>query len=395
MDCYITGIGCVSAIGNNVEENLLALQSESCGIHENDSFEYKRNRLFLGNVKMSSQDLQQQLSLNADFRYSRTSLLGIMAAREAFNQHEYSPDLKTGFINGTSVGGMDLTESFYKAFKEGESSGYEVLLQHDCGSVTNSIADQIISFDYTTTISTACSSAANAILHGSKLIENNVLDRVVVGGTDALSVFTITGFDSLQILDSDLCKCFDQDRKGLNLGEGAAYLVLESEESLKQTKSKVLGVLRGGANQNDAFHQTATSEDAIGATLSMQNALKNSGLTAETIDYINVHGTGTNNNDLTESIALSKVFEQVPMFSSTKPFTGHTLAACGAIEAVYSILMLNHDFVPANLRFEKAIEATNLTPVRSIQSEVDVQNIMSNSFGFGGNDTTLIFSKYS
>lgn len=393
MGVFVTGIGCISAIGKNVRENVENLITENSGISMNTTLNYARHQLFLGDIKLTNKELLELNGIESQIPYSRTTLLGITAVKEAFDGHELIEDVKTGFINGTSVGGIDISEVFYKEFRNEDASNYLNLLQHDCGTVSQFIAKEIGKLEHISTISTACSSAANAIIHGNLLIEKGILDRVIVGGTDALSIFTINGFDSLQILDDSECRPYDASRTGLNLGEGAAYLVLESERSLKRTGKKPIAFFNGGANCNDAFHQTATSPDADGAFLSMNQALEISGLTPSDIDYINVHGTGTGNNDLTESIGLKRVFGEIPPFSSTKSYTGHTLAACGAIEAVYAIEAMRLGFLPPNLRFQNPIEETGLIPLTKVQQDVEINAVLSNSFGFGGNNSTLIFSK--
>jgi len=229
---------------------------------------------------------------------------------------------------------------------------------------------------------------------GAKLIKNGVLDRVIVGGTDSLSKFTLNGFNTLMILTDSYNTPFDNDRKGLNLGEAAAFIVLESDEVVKKENKKVLGYLSGYGNANDAHHQTASSENGQGAYLAMEKALKVSGLDKKNIDYINVHGTATPNNDLSEGIAMIRIFgeNQVPEFSSTKAFTGHTLAAAAGIEAVYSILAMQNNVIFPNLNFKTKMEEFDLTPITELK-EKNINHVLSNSFGFGGNCSTLIFSK--
>jgi 3-oxoacyl-(acyl-carrier-protein) synthase len=245
-----------------------------------------------------------------------------------------------------------------------------------------------------TTISTACSSAANAIMLGARLIKSGKLDRVIVGGTDALSKFTINGFKTLMIFSDGYNKPFDNERTGLNLGEAAAFLVLESEELVKKENKKVLARVSGYGNANDAFHQTASSENGDGAFLAMEKAFKIAQLKPEQIDYINVHGTATPNNDLSEGRAIVRLFgeNKAPDFSSTKPFTGHTLAAAAAIEAVYSVLAIQNNVVFPNLNFKTPMEEFNLIPQTTLKHK-KIQHVLSNSFGFGGNCSTLIFSK--
>ena len=225
------------------------------------------------------------------------------------------------------------------------------------------------------------------------MIKAGKLDRVIVGGADCLSKFTINGFKTLMILSETNCRPFDANRTGLNLGEAAAFLVLESDECVKKENKKILGYVSGYANANDAFHQTASSEDGEGATLAMQKALKIAGLSSKEIDYINAHGTATENNDASESAAIRRVFgENLPEVSSTKAYTGHTLAAAAAIEAVYSVLSLQNKVVFPNLNFEIPIEETNIIPQTEVLQK-ELQHVLSNSFGFGGNCSTLIFSK--
>jgi 3-oxoacyl-[acyl-carrier-protein] synthase-1 len=265
---------------------------------------------------------------------------------------------------------------------------------HDGGDVAHKIANELGLKGMVTTISTACSSAANAIMLGARLINSGKLDRVVVGGTDALAKFTINGFKTLMILSDGYNMPFDNDRKGLNLGEAAAFLVLESDEIVNRENKKVLARVSGFGNANDAFHQTASSENGDGAFLAMEKAFQVANLKPEQIDYINVHGTATPNNDLSEGRALVRIFgeENVPEFSSTKPFTGHTLAAAAAIEAVYSVLAIQNNVVFPNLNFKTKMEEFNLIPQTTLKNK-NIDHVLSNSFGFGGNCSTLIFSK--
>ena len=205
--------------------------------------------------------------------------------------------------------------------------------------------------------------------------------------TDALCRFTLNGFNSLSILDRERCRPFDATRAGLNLGEGAGYVVLAREEPGMRSYCR----LAGYANANDAHHQTASSETGEGAYRAMAEALARSGL--ERVDYINAHGTATPNNDLTEGTALRRLFgELVPPFSSTKGFTGHALAAAGGIEAVLSALAIGHGLRYGNPGFAEPIPELGLRPVAETESAA-VNSVLSNSFGFGGNCSSLIFAK--
>jgi 3-oxoacyl-(acyl-carrier-protein) synthase len=295
-----------------------------------------------------------------------------------------------GIIIGTTVGGMDKTERLYK---RNMNPGLYIP-SHHCGFTTHYLANYYGIRDYINTISTACSSGANAIMLGTRLIKHGILDAVIAGGSDALSAFTLNGFRSLMILDTDPCRPFSNDRKGLNLGEGAGFVFLESKEHALKRNIKGLCKVSGYGNTNDAFHQTASSPDGRGAYNAMFKALKMSNLKPENIDYINVHGTGTDNNDVTESLALNRLFSyKVPDFSSTKTFTGHCLGAAGAIEAVFSASAIISNEVYANLRFTTPIEGTGLFPILNYSKKKKVDHVLSNSFGFGGCDTSLLFSR--
>ena len=392
----ITGMGIISSIGNSVEENYNALITGSIGISTIENIEtLHKDFIKVGEIKLTNRQLIEQLQLPQENNFSRTALLATIAAKQAVDNAGIDDinQYRTGLISATSVGGMDMTERYYYEYFENESCRKYIESQ-DTGDTTHNTAAYLGLKGMVTTISTACSSAANAIMMGSKLIQSGQLDRVIVGGTDALSKFTINGFKTLMILSDTYNTPFDNNRKGLNLGEAAAFLVLESDEVVKRENKKVLAYVAGFGNANDAFHQTASSENGEGAFLAMQKAMKMANLQPKDIDYINAHGTATPNNDLSEGRAILRVFgEETPDFSSTKPFTGHTLAAAAAIESVYSILALQNNIVFPNMNFEIPMEEFDLVPVMELKTK-SLNHVLSNSFGFGGNCSTLIFSKY-
>lgn len=395
MRIAVTGMGIVSAIGNNVAENRSSLLAEKTGIGKAEFLESKLAETHLfGEIKLSNAALKNELGLSPDQLISRSSLLGIKAAKEALQNFEIQDSDRIGLISGTSVGGMDRSELFYREYiKEGKKDQIKSLLTHDSGDSTQRIADYFGYFDYVNTISTACSTSANTLMMGANLLKAGKLDRVVVGGVDPLSYFTANGFNSLMILDTEWCKPFSANRKGLNLGEGAAFLVLEAEEAAKANASEIIAYVDGYANANDAYHQTASSPDGRGATMAMQGALHMARMKAEDISYINAHGTGTNNNDESESTAIQNIFgSNKPPISSTKSYTGHTLAAAGGIEAVFSIIALQEQVVFPNLNYQEPIAENNWQPVKKLEKRA-VQHILSNSFGFGGNNSSVILSK--
>lgn len=392
----ITGMGIISSIGNSVEENYNALLNSQAGITAIENIAtLHADSIKVGEIKMTNQQLIDELQLGNDNNFSRTAMLGTFAAKQAIQNAGITAinEYRTGLISATSVGGMDMSERYYHEYFENPEV-VKYISSHNAGDNTEKIASELGLEGFVTTISTACSSAANAIMLGARMIKSGKLDRVIVGGTDALSKFTINGFKTLMILSDGYNKPFDNDRKGLNLGEAAAFLVLESEELVQKENKKVLARVSGYANANDAFHQTASSENGDGAFLAMEKAFKIANLKPENIDYINVHGTATPNNDLSEGRAIVRLFgeDSVPDFSSTKAFTGHTLAAAAAIEAVYSVLAIQNNVVFPNLNFKTPMNEFNMVPQTTLK-HATIEHVLSNSFGFGGNCSTLIFSK--
>ncbi len=391
----ITGMGMISAIGKNVTENYRSLISEKMGISRISHIDtIHKNEIMVGEISATNAALEKQLGLPEN-SWSRTALIGAIAAKEAVTHASITEmnDCRTGLVSGTTVGGMDKSEQYFYQYFEDDSEWHHINGLH-AGDSTQKIAHSLgLEESFSTTISTACSSAANAIMLGARMIRSGQLDRVIVGGTDSLSKFTINGFKTLMILSDTYNTPFDENRKGLNLGEAAAYLVLESDSLIEKEGKKVLGYVKGYGNANDAFHQTASSENGDGAVLAMKKALQVAGLTPEEIDYVNAHGTATPNNDLSEGRAMLRVFDgKVPEFSSTKAFTGHTLATAGAVEAVYSLLALQHNTIYPNLNFKTPMTEFDLMPQTKLKNK-ELRTVLSNSFGFGGNCTTLLFSK--
>ncbi len=395
---YVTGIGIISAIGDNVAETLDSVRKQKSGIGSLDNIETRhKNDIPVGEVKHTNAELSKLLGFSPETKITRTTLLGIVAAKEAMESAGIKDvkEFRTGLISANSVGGMAMTEMYYKDFLNPEKKGdfVDYILNHDCGDSTEAIANVLGIKDHISTISTACSSSANSIMLGARLIKNNIVDRVIVGGTDSLSKFTINGFMTLMILDKEKCKPFDAERKGLNLGEGAGFIVLESEKAA--AGKEILCELSGYGNANDAYHQTASSPTGEGAYLAMEKAFKVSGLKPADIDYINAHGTGTGVNDLSEGTAIERLFgNKVPAISSTKAFTGHTLGACGGIEAVLSVLAIKYNMVYPNLNLVHQMSELTFTPVKELSTDKPINHVLSNSFGFGGNSSALIFSRH-
>lgn len=396
---FITGIGIISAIGSDVSEVTASLKAMQTGIGSLTLIDsVHMDEIPVAEIKATNQELLDRAAPGQQGYFSRTTLLGLIAAQQAITHArlEMTAPWRTGLISATTVGGMDGTEIFYKSFLEHPSRGkISRVSGHDCGDSTERIADCLGIKDFLSTINTACSSSANSIMLGARLIRQGNLDRVVAGGADALTLFTLNGFNSLMILDRQQCRPFDENRNGLNLGEGSGFLVLESETVVNREDKPVLCEIKGYGNTCDAYHQTASSPEGHGAFLSMEKALDVAQLSPGEIDYINAHGTGTRNNDLSEGIAIERLFgKNIPPCSSTKSYTGHTLGAAGAIEAVLSVLAIRNGWLYPNLNFAIPMHELNFMPVTDFRTAISIRNVMSNSFGFGGNNSSLIFSKF-
>ena len=369
----VAGYGIICAIGNDASAVLKSLKEGQTGIGPMRYLQSSHKELPVGEVKLSNEEMKQILGLDKEAIISRTALMGAIAIRQAIEHAQLTlKGKRVVVISGTTVGGMDMTERYFK----GPSAKLEeALRKHDCGSSTRQMANLAGLEDAEVcTVSTACSSAVNAIILGSEMLKRGEADFVIAGGTES---------EELRVKN-----------KSNNLECNS-----NSDSSLFTLHSSVY--IRGYANRCDAFHQTASSENGEGAFLAMTDALKMAGLRPEDISYINAHGTGTPNNDASESAAIRRVFaDNIPPVSSTKGFTGHTTSASGAIETVICILALQNNFLPANLGWKEQDEAC-ITPLGNEELRMKneefatARNILCNSFGFGGNDSAVVIGKSS
>jgi len=391
-DVFITGAGSISAAGDSVDDSLRAIRSLKTGISPISILESRHTGHFLaGEIKKSNENLAEMAGWDFSEPTSRTALLAMIAAKEAVRNIERA-DLKnprTALISGNSVGGMGNTEKFYSDFRKNNDSGHlRDVICHECGSSTEQTALLLGIDGFSTTISTACSSSLNAILLGLRLIRSGAYDRVIAGGSDGLARFTINGFNSLMIYSNEICRPFSADRKGLNLGEGAGFVVLETADAAGSRK-KLARVL-GGANTCDAYHQTASSPDGEGAYEAMRLAMKSAAVNSADIGFIKAHGTATPNNDLSEGKAIERLFgNEIPPVTSTKGYTGHTLGASGSIEVIFSILAAREGFIPQNLNFNSKMPELSFAPHTGV-SVPATPFILANAFGFGGNNTSIV-----
>jgi 3-oxoacyl-(acyl-carrier-protein) synthase len=387
----VTGLGIVAAPGCGVGNIWQAVRAGADGLRPLSLFESPR----YGQVPAG--EIRQNLTaLGAPPRGSRSDRLGWLAAREAIAAARLNLENcgdRAGVLLGSSVGGSYDSERFLTALiKRGQMRARPTRF-HECVSAVDLIADEFGLYGPGMAVATACSSGALAIASAAELIMAGEADVMLAGGADSLSRMTWGGFHSLLLVDGAGCRPFDAGRAGMSLGEGAAVLVLEAEETARRRGATILARLSGWGASCDAHHATAPHPQGAGAAAAMQMALRRAGLEPAAIDYINAHGTGTRDNDLAEANALKTVFSnRVPPFSSTKRFFGHALAASGAMEAVLCVEALRQQEIPPNPGFTAADPAIGLEPVTSLRS-APLTHVMSNSFGFGGNNAVLIFSK--
>ncbi len=389
----ISGIGLISALGKGRQATLEHLLQEKSGVAPIRYLPTLLGDLPVGEVPYSNRQLAELVNWNSNKPVTRSALMGISAAQEALEQAVLTKEQisEMAFLNGTTVGGMDTSEQFYSDWKDKKNLAYIPL--HETGACTNQIADALGKFKYQTTVSTACSSALNTVIRGVELLQKGDYKRVLAGGTECLTRFHYNGFRSLMILDSEPCRPFSNNRNGLNLGEAAAYLVLETEESALSRGIKPLAYIAGYANRCDAYHQTATSPDGDGAFFAMSDAISMAHIQPSEVDYINAHGTATPNNDQSEAVAIKRLFGNFnPLVSSTKAFTGHTTSASGSLELAICVLAIKNEFVPANLRLAEPMPEPCTLNIARHTIHKKLNFILCNAFAFGGNDSSVLLA---
>ena len=367
-EIFVTGLGVVTAAGRGIEAQEHALRTGRSGLGRLSRFLSPRCGHFPVAEVSGVEDTPRAAALG------RLALAELAADR---------PD--AGLAVGTTVGGMPETED---ALLAGGDVAESVFMRHECGALTQALADGAGLHGPALTLSTACSSGAEAIATAAELIRAGEADAMVAGGSDALCRLTLNGFASLLVVDPDGCRPFDRDRAGMSLGEGAAFVLLEREPTRPP-----LARLAGWGNSCDAHHATAPEPDGRGAEQALRAALASAGLAPGDIDYVNAHGTGTRDNDRAEGRALVRLFDGAPPpVSSTKRVFGHTLGAAGAIEAVVSVLAIARGFLPGNPGFATRDPECGLEPLRDTVLSKP-RAVLSSSFGFGGNNTVLCFAE--
>ena len=314
----------------------------------------------------------------------------ILALKEALDRAgDFRPELT---VVGTTSGGMTFGEQYYRDLQAGQRSGQQAPSLIANYTPQKPVMDAQEAFGIGAPcqiIANACASGTNAIGHGFNCVRSGRHQRVLTGGYDAISELIFVGFDSLQASTPDRCRPFDSERTGMVLGEGAAVLALENLEAARERGATILAEIIGYGISTDNFHLTQPNPSGSGARLAMEAALRSAGISASEIDYINAHGTATPFNDAAEGKAIAELFDGVPV-SSTKGMMGHSLGAAGAIEAVISVLALQHQLLPPNINFREGDAGLDLNIVANSARTGSVRTVLSNSFGFGGTNASII-----
>lgn len=386
----MTGAGIVCSIGRDKAEVWQSIVESRAGIG--------RLSRFPGETFPTDLAAEVSRSLPREKRLSRTDLLAVVAAREAIEQaSERSPVPRERAIvsTGTSTGGLLEGEDYFfrRMIRGRRRAPASKVLQQPTSGPSDAVARLFQLGGGVVSNATACASAGAAIGMAADYLRSRHADVAVAGGSDALCRLTYSGFNVLQAVDPEPCAPFSASRKGITLGEGAAYLVMERWDDAVARGAAILAELRGYGASCDAHHPTAPAEDGRGAEAAMRGAIGEARLTAAAIDYVNAHGTGTQLNDAAETRAIVAALGRGVPVSSSKSYFGHTLGAAGAVEAVVTVLALQNQIAPPTLRLaenapECALDCIPLTP-----RPMAMTHALSNTFGFGGSNVSLLFAR--
>jgi 3-oxoacyl-[acyl-carrier-protein] synthase II len=383
----VTGFGIVSPIGNGASENLAGLRAGSDGVSPVTAFDVSKTRCKTAG-QVNDDRLKGVFPVNRRVqRLHRSSRMVAASLVEAMSMAgPVSPEL---LVFSTSAGAMSNGERFYRAVLKSKSRrSIARWLANYMPQKPILDALKLLSLRLPMQIvSNACSSGTNSIGHAFNLIRNGLNSCVICGGYDPVSELVFVGFDSLQASTPEKIRPFDLHRSGLVLGEGSAVLILESEESAHKRRATAYAEISGYGVSTDTYHLTQPNPSGIGPKLSMERALQSAGL--DSVDYVNAHGTATLYNDATEGIAISQLLPGVPV-SSTKSMMGHALGAAGAIEAVFCILALQERFLPPNINFREPDPTWKFEVVANQSRSASIRTALSNSFGFGGTNASLL-----
>ena len=389
----VVAAGIVSPLGFGMEETLESLREGKDCVTPVSAFAVDRCRCQTAGQVSDARLAEADESHRHPERLHRVARMMILALKEALAQASgFQPELT---VMGTTSGGMTFGEQYYRGLSAKTASA-----RHAASLIANytpqkPIMDAQEAFGITApcqVIANACASGTNAIGHAFECIRSGRYQRVLAGGYDAISELVFVGFDSLQASTPDRCRPFDSQRTGMVLGEGAAILALENMDAARARGATILAEVAGYGISTDNHHLTQPNPSGSGPRQAMEGALGSAGISAAEVDYINAHGTATPFNDAAEGKAIAELFHRVPI-SSTKGMMGHSLGAAGAIEAIISLLALQHQLLPPNINFRQGDAELDLNIVANTPQAGPVRTVLSNSFGFGGINACLVLGR--
>ena len=389
----VVAAGVVSPLGFGVAETLESLRNARDCVSPVTRFSIAQCRCKTAGQVPDDRLLAGQGEGLRGQRLHRASHMMIQALKEVVTQQaQFKPELT---VIGTTSGGMSYGEHYYRSLRQAKE------LRHAPTWIANYSAQKPVidaheAFGICTpcqVIANACASGTNAIGHAFECVRSGRYQRVLAGGYDAISEMVFVGFDSLQASTPEKCRPFDRHRTGMVLGEGAAILALENLESAQQRGAPVLAEIIGYGISTDNFHITQPNPSGVGPRQAMERALQSAHVSAGEVDYINAHGTATLFNDAAEGKAVTALFNGVPV-SSTKSMMGHSLGAAGAVEAVFCLLALQHQFLPSNINFSASDDDLDLNIVANETRPAVLRKVLSNSFGFGGTNASILMGKF-
>src|SRR5687767_6602904 len=395
----VTGLGAVSSIGSSVSEFWPNLLAGVCGIRPVSLFDASAYRT---QTAAEVSDIPDGFLTAVDRRrMSRADRMGLVAANEAIAQSgldlSREDPARIGVILGGGTSGLLDSEAFYEIWLNGGRGRPSRVLNHLPDAITDRIAQRFGLEGLKSTITTACSSAANAMGYAYDAIVGGLADAVVTGGSDVLARLTYGGFNSLRSVDPDPCRPFDRERRGLSIGEAAGILVFEEEDRARRRGAPILGEFLGYGVTSDAYHMTAPDPSGAAGARTIRAALDAAGRNPSDVDYVNAHGTATLQNDSAETaalkVALGERAKAIPV-SSIKSMIGHCLCASGAIEAVATVMTVRERKIPPTIHYENPDPACDLDYVPNEAREGAVTLALSNSFAFGGNSSVVVISRY-
>lgn len=390
---YITNYSAVNALGYGKSKILSSLLEERTGLDYCD-FDGAALDTYIGKVNNL-----EEFALNE--QYSRYDCRNNRLANACLHQDGFPESVRNilkgyasdrvAVIIGTSTSGIEELEQAYRRrdSKTGAlPTDKELRYTYNLFSVTDFVSTYFNLHGPAYTISTACSSSAKVFATASRLIDSGLCDAAIVGGVDSLCLNTLHGFNSLQILSNEPCRPFSEDRSGISIGEGAGFALLEHQPRSVSSDIRFLGY----GESTDAYHMSSPPADGAGAARSMSLALESAKISGSEIDYINLHGTGSDINDSSETNAIITVFGEGKTAVATKGYTGHTLGAAGITEAIITFLSMENQFIPRTINTSHVDSGLNIK-LSTNAEDARIKNVMSNSFGFGGNNCSLIFGE--